>query len=127
MHAGTNAGPVCESAGGIPGLESSDGTVCCVGDCTQCGGDGCSADGRASECCTSPIRESGETCAETGEAPCLIEDGKDVCVRCTENDCASPNLMGTFGWSLVGRQCWLGDCSVNKFHRFGNRVGVSRA
>eukprot|EP00752_Nemacystus_decipiens_P003873 g3562.t1 len=67
-------GPMCSN--GIPGIESSKG-ACCVAECGQCGGIGCST--RASdrglgsaECCEGTILIANVPC---GEAPCVIGDG----------------------------------------------------
>jgi len=56
--------------GGIPGIESSDGSACCLAECGQCGGSGCSTVGDASDCCVNDIISSGDLCSETGTAPC---------------------------------------------------------
>ena len=67
---------MCASAEGIPGIESSDGRACCLVECGQCGGTGCSSVGDASDCCVTDIVEEGEPCSVTGAAPCYIDDGK---------------------------------------------------
>lgn len=61
--------------GDIPGIESADGQVCCVAECGQCGGTGCSSAGPASECCVTDIISSGVLCSETETAPCTFVDG----------------------------------------------------
>ena len=71
---GRPTGSVC--AGGIPGIESSNGQACCLVECGQCGGLGCSDAGRGSECCVTDIVEEGEACSVTNEAPCWIGDGE---------------------------------------------------
>ena len=72
---------VCPSAGGIPGIESSNGKACCLAACGQCGGDGCSSVGLASDCCVTDIVDEGEACSVKGSAPCYIDDGerRSVC------------------------------------------------
>eukprot|EP00903_Cladosiphon_okamuranus_P015061 g13934.t1 len=67
-------GPVCPSAGDIPGIQSSDGEACCVAECGLCGGPGCDERGEDSDCCVSVITRDGEPCSETNEAPCFIDD-----------------------------------------------------
>ncbi|CAM9254537.1 unnamed protein product, partial [Hapterophycus canaliculatus] len=62
----------CTLAGGIPGIESSDGQACCVAACGQCGGMSCFAVGPASDCCVADITERGQACSVTNEAPCYI-------------------------------------------------------
>ncbi|CAN0188824.1 unnamed protein product, partial [Scytosiphon promiscuus] len=71
----TSAGDVCPLAGGIPGIESSDGQACCAASCGQCGGVGCSSVGAARDCCVTDIVELGEACSVTYEAPCYIGEG----------------------------------------------------
>ena len=66
----------CPSAGGIPGIESSNGQACCLASCGQCGGMGCSSAGKDTDCCISDIVASGEACSVKGSAPCYIGDGK---------------------------------------------------
>ncbi|CAN0322037.1 unnamed protein product, partial [Hapterophycus canaliculatus] len=66
---------VCPSAGGIPGIESSDGQACCMAACGQCGGVGCSTVGPAIDCCTTEIVDMGQACSATNAAPCYIDDG----------------------------------------------------
>ena len=63
---------------GIAGIESSNGDVCCLTACGQCGGVGCSSAGglTAAECCQSGIEEGGDLCEDTGTAPCIIDGGK---------------------------------------------------
>lgn len=68
---------MCAGAGGVPGIESSDGRACCLAECGQCGGIGCSMMGEASDCCVLNIEEKGEACSVTKEAPCYIDDGKN--------------------------------------------------
>eukprot|EP00903_Cladosiphon_okamuranus_P018887 g17370.t1 len=79
---------VCPSAGGIAGIENSNGDACCVAECGQCGGDNCATAGPASDCCDTDILEFGEPCSETNEAPCFIgvvdEQDTDV-VQCDES------------------------------------------
>lgn len=58
---------------GIPGIESSKG-ACCVAECGQCGGMGCSTVARdlglgSAECCEDTILENNKPC---GEAPCVV-------------------------------------------------------
>ncbi|CAN0224623.1 unnamed protein product [Scytosiphon promiscuus] len=64
--------------GGIPGVESEKGDVCCALGCGQCGGVGCSRFGAPEldsyDCCITEILDYGESCAATGEAPCYIGD-----------------------------------------------------
>ena len=70
-------GSVCASAGGIPGIEASNGLACCKAECGQCGGTGCStAVGGAADCCVHDILVEGEACSVTGAAPCYIDDGE---------------------------------------------------
>lgn len=66
---------MCTGAGGIPGIESSNGKACCLASCGQCGGFGCSSVGKDTDCCISDIVESGEACSVKGSAPCYIGDG----------------------------------------------------
>ncbi|CAN0344649.1 unnamed protein product, partial [Scytosiphon promiscuus] len=63
---------ICASAGGIPGIQSSDARACCVASCGLCGGMGCSTAGAASDCCVTDIVDFGEACSVTNEAPCFI-------------------------------------------------------
>ncbi len=72
FHAPTG---VCPSTEGILGIESNDARACCVASCGQCGGDGCSAAGAASDCCVNNIVETGQACSVRGAAPCYIGDG----------------------------------------------------
>eukprot|EP00903_Cladosiphon_okamuranus_P016837 g15527.t1 len=69
--------PVCPGADNIPGVESSNGDVCCVASCGICGGPGCSSRGPAEDCCESTIEDSGEPCSSTGAAPCYIGDAPE--------------------------------------------------
>ncbi|CAM9578133.1 unnamed protein product, partial [Ectocarpus sp. 12 AP-2014] len=68
--------PTCST--GIPGIESSDGMVCCPVGCTMCGGSGCSTVGMpdygAESCCSSDVLSTGASCSETEEAPCVLVD-----------------------------------------------------
>lgn len=66
--------------GNIPGIESADGQVCCVAECGQCGGAGCSSAGPASECCVTDIISTGVLCSETEMAPCTFVAGKCLVV-----------------------------------------------
>ena len=57
---------------GVRGIESKG--ACCVLECGQCGGAGCSTAGAsfglgAADCCESSVLEAGEPC---GEAPCVV-------------------------------------------------------
>ena len=57
---------------GVRGIES--GGACCVFECGQCGGVGCSTVGAslnlgAADCCEGTVLENNEPC---GEAPCVI-------------------------------------------------------
>ncbi|CAM9620047.1 unnamed protein product [Ectocarpus fasciculatus] len=67
---------VCST--GIPGIESSDGAVCCPISCTQCGGAGCSTVGLpeygAESCCSSDVLSAGVSCSVSEEAPCVLDD-----------------------------------------------------
>ncbi|CAM9590681.1 unnamed protein product, partial [Hapterophycus canaliculatus] len=48
---------------------------CCVADCGECGGSGCSDRGgglTGDDCCTSNILASGDLCSVTGGAPCIV-------------------------------------------------------
>ncbi|CAM9835143.1 unnamed protein product [Scytosiphon promiscuus] len=63
----------------VVGVESSNGKACCVAECGACGGEGCSGFGvdfglDAHDCCATEIADEGESCSETGEAPCFIGD-----------------------------------------------------
>ena len=67
---------------GLFGIESSDGSVCCVSECGQCGGEGCSTvaapEYGASDCCANEIAFFGVSCNSTLAAPCFIgESGGD--------------------------------------------------
>ena len=58
---------------GVKGIESNG--ACCVFECGQCGGVGCSTVGEslglgAADCCEGTILENNEPC---GEAPCVVE------------------------------------------------------
>jgi len=71
--------PECGSVG-FPGVRSSDGKgkICCMAECGQCGGEGCSTFAAskglgADECCTKEIRDNNKLCSEEGMAPCVIE------------------------------------------------------
>ncbi|CAM9604115.1 unnamed protein product, partial [Ectocarpus sp. 12 AP-2014] len=67
---------VCST--GIPGIESSDGAVCCPINCTQCGGAGCSTVGLpeygAESCCEADVLSAGVLCSVLEEAPCVLDD-----------------------------------------------------
>lgn len=58
---------------GFRGIESKG--ACCVLECGQCGGVGCSmiAGLSSAECCEGTILENAATCEEAGEAPCVID------------------------------------------------------
>ncbi|CAB1100464.1 unnamed protein product [Ectocarpus sp. CCAP 1310/34] len=66
---------VCST--GIPGIESSDGAVCCPINCTQCGGAGCATVGLpeygAESCCQSDVLSAGVSCSVSEEAPCVLD------------------------------------------------------
>ncbi|CAM9505839.1 unnamed protein product, partial [Ectocarpus fasciculatus] len=60
---------------GIPGIQT--GNACCVLECGQCGGTGCSlfGDGLGEDfCCQSDIEDFGELCSATKAAPCVVDD-----------------------------------------------------
>eukprot|EP00903_Cladosiphon_okamuranus_P013409 g12494.t1 len=66
-------GPMCSN--GIPGIESKG--ACCVAECGQCGGVGCSTVGKSlglgsDHCCEGTILENNRPC---GDAPCVIGGG----------------------------------------------------
>lgn len=62
---------------GVNGISSSNGEVCCVAACGQCGGAGCSIIARptfdAFDCCVTEIMDFGNPCSETGTAPCFVD------------------------------------------------------
>ena len=62
---------------GTPGLESSEGQVCCPAGCGECGGPFCSTAALPSfgesDCCVITIMNSGVMCETTGESPCILE------------------------------------------------------
>ena len=66
---------VCSN--GYTGIESSNGLACCVAECGQCGGVGCSTVGLpdlgGEACCSSDIVDFGVSCEDTDSAPCYIE------------------------------------------------------
>lgn len=74
------AAPIADSStcsNGIIGIESSNGAICCVAGCGQCGGVGCSTAGLpdydAFDCCVTEILDFGVACSVTGTAPCYID------------------------------------------------------
>ena len=83
----TRSADVCSGAGGIPGIESSNGEACCLASCGLCGGEGCAGAGEDSDCCGSDIAQRGEACSVKGSAPCYIDAG-----RCTRHLCAERRL-----------------------------------
>ncbi|CAN0397821.1 unnamed protein product, partial [Pylaiella littoralis] len=57
------------------GIESERGGICCPIGCSKCGGKQCVSDGPdlpRGSCCGYRIRENGEYCDDTKEAPCII-------------------------------------------------------
>lgn len=49
----------------------------CALSCGACGGSGCASRSGGNEaCCGGAIQSSGLLCSETGEAPCIIDDGE---------------------------------------------------
>ena len=67
----TETGPLCSN--GVPGIESFNG-ACCMAECGQCGGIGCSTVALdiglgSAECCEGTIIENNKPC---GEAPCVV-------------------------------------------------------
>ena len=84
MNAAGTSSPTDSSGGiisvcsnGYTGIESSNGLACCVAECGQCGGVGCSTVGLpdlgGEACCSSDIVDFGVSCEETDSAPCYIE------------------------------------------------------
>ncbi len=66
--------PIAEIPEACPGGVRS-GNICCAAQCGECGGSGCSVrPGGSAQCCSSPIRDSGILCEDSGMAPCLISD-----------------------------------------------------
>ncbi|CAN0508441.1 unnamed protein product, partial [Scytosiphon promiscuus] len=66
------AGDVCSN--GIPGIQSGD--ACCLAECGNCGGPGCSELGGglgADNCCQSEIEDFGELCSVTLASPCVVD------------------------------------------------------
>jgi len=70
--------------------------VCCNASCEQCGGAGCSAGGRADDCCLSNILENNVSCGVTRSGPCVIPcDGlfdlaTSVCCSASCAQCGGP-------------------------------------
>ncbi|CAM9982062.1 unnamed protein product, partial [Scytosiphon promiscuus] len=63
-------------AGGLEGIASDDGTICCLQACGQCGGSGCSdIEGtEETDCCTADISSAGVVCGDNGAvAPCIVQ------------------------------------------------------
>lgn len=68
----STTGTVCTD--GTVGIQTDD--SCCVAECGECGGVGCSTRVvglGASDCCSTEIADSGELCSETGAAPCVVD------------------------------------------------------
>lgn len=64
---------------GLAGVQDHDTDVCCPLVCGDaCGGEGCGsiAGVDATQCCATPIIASGAYCADTLEAPCIVEYGE---------------------------------------------------
>lgn len=62
--------------GGISGVESANGNVCCDTGCGICDGVSCVGYG---DCCEEKIQDSGVLCSDSGTAPCILDSG--VCVN----------------------------------------------
>ena len=82
-HPTLRTGPVCSN--GVPGIESYKG-ACCVAECGQCGGIGCSTVAMdlglgSAECCEGTILLANEPC---GEAPCVVVGTSRNAVRAAE-------------------------------------------
>lgn len=58
--------------GGIPGVQSANGNVCCQIACGICDGSSCVGYG---DCCEEKIQDSGVLCSVSGTAPCIMESG----------------------------------------------------
>lgn len=67
-------GETCSN--GISGVEAAG--VCCKEECGTCGGTGCSTRvpgfGQY-DCCVGRIVETGVLCSESGDAPCIVDEG----------------------------------------------------
>lgn len=66
-------------SGGITGVESFDGTVCCPTWCGECSTEECSMPDFAlppDECCPAVIAENRDLCDDKMEAPCVLIEGE---------------------------------------------------
>ncbi|CAN0241840.1 unnamed protein product [Pylaiella littoralis] len=84
------SGQTCDN--GLQGVANKD--VCCVLECGQCGGPGCSsiAGLTGDDCCTANIETNGELCSATGAAPCLMGKGSIVLLPLLKDGGISPNI-----------------------------------
>lgn len=59
---------------GIPGIQNAQ--ACCVLECGQCGGHGCTTAGGLGQvyCCSDIVLNSGIYCSVSGAAPCIVEE-----------------------------------------------------
>ncbi|CAM9363763.1 unnamed protein product [Ectocarpus fasciculatus] len=74
---GTPAPSATECGDGIEGFRTN--VACCSASCGQCGGPGCeNLEGGASECCPHDIIVAGNSCSDTGVAPCVIDTVEEV-------------------------------------------------
>lgn len=66
--------------GGVPGIPSVRGEVCCPTSCLNCGGRGCGTfPGGQGNCCIggrNGILANSDFCSQTMAAPCRIDDGE---------------------------------------------------
>lgn len=63
---------------GIPGIQNDQ--ACCVLECGQCGGSGCTTAGGLGQvyCCSDIILNSGIYCSVSGAAPCIVEEASST-------------------------------------------------
>ncbi|CAM9499658.1 unnamed protein product [Ectocarpus fasciculatus] len=67
-------GPVSTCTGGIPGVESDDGTVCCMEHCPSCRIESAEECVGVPACCQEKILDTGLMCSDEGveEGPCIL-------------------------------------------------------
>ncbi|CAM9864281.1 unnamed protein product [Pylaiella littoralis] len=76
LFVGVALGQTCTN--GLIGISNKE--VCCVLECGQCGGSGCSTvvGFTGDQCCTANIEANGPLCSETDAAPCYMGDALPV-------------------------------------------------